>query len=206
MSAYLVVLVILWIFAPPAVQTEEPEVVEITSPVPGQALQGIVPVFGTVRTNRGFISGRLVFSYEADDRGSWFEVGPVPRMVEESELGIWDTTSLTDGNYALRLEVSLASGEVITHTVSGLRVRNYSMIETDTPAPTQTLPPDSGPTREPPSAPTSTRRPSTPTLLPPNPAEITVAQLSGSAGRGVLITLAVFAALGFLVLRRRFKP
>jgi hypothetical protein len=209
MSVSTVALVFLWILAlPPAAppaQTEPPEEVAIHSPTAGQALQGNVPVFGTIRTNKGFLSGRLAFSYEGDETSTWFEIALIPRMVEEAELGTWNTTSLTDGNYSLRLEVYLTTGEVINHTISGLRIRNYSVIETDTPAPTQTLPVDPGPTREPPPAPTTTRRPSTPTPLPANPAEISMAQVLGSAGRGVLITLAIFAGLGFLILRRRFR-
>ncbi|MDX1435582.1 MAG: hypothetical protein R3335_02145, partial [Anaerolineales bacterium] len=191
MAAYFLLLVSwLTIFLPPGLpqaQTEEPVVIVIASPEQGEPLQGNVSITGTIRAP-GFIEGRLEFSYEDDNRDSWFEINRLALPREETELGLWDTTILTDGNYTLRLSVTVVSGEVITNTVTGLRVRNYSIIETSTPAPTDTPQPDAAPTLSHTPTPTSTRIPPTATLLPANPGELTPSQLSRSAGRGILIT------------------
>jgi hypothetical protein len=208
MAAFLVILVsLLTLILPPGQpqsQTDEPVVLEIVSPVQGEPLQGNVTIVGTVRSP-GFIEGRLEFSYEEDNRDSWFEINRIALPRDNTELGVWDTTALTDGNYTLRLSAELVSGEVLTTTITQLRVRNYSLIETNTPAPTETLQPDSAPTLAPTTTQTPTRMPPTATPLPSNPGELTLSQLSGSAVRGVLITLAAFAVLGFLVIRRRFR-
>jgi hypothetical protein len=188
----------------PAAQTDSPEIVEITSPVPGEALQGIVPVIGTIQTT-SFNDAALEFSYVEDDTGSWFEIARTRIQIVDGEIGTWDTSTLTDGNYTLRLSVILSSGEVITDTVMGLRVRNYSAIETNTPAPTDTPLPESGPTRMPTQTLIPTDFPPAPSPLPPNPAQITLPQVSRTVGRGLLVTLAAFAILGFLVLRTRFR-
>jgi len=80
----------------------------------------------------------------------------------------WDTTQITDGNYDLRVVAEYNDGAAIYELIPNLRIRNYSPVETATPAPVS-----EGSTAD--QIPTSTIEPTpanTPTPLPPNPAEV----------------------------------
>jgi hypothetical protein len=115
-------------------------------------------------------------------------------------MGAWDTNLITDGNYNLRLVVILQDGTRVDTAVTGLRVRNYSPIETSTPTPvtpTATLSPGERPTATATPVPTITP---TPTPLPTNPAEMTTHQITGSLWKGALGAIVVFLILGIYVL------
>ena len=87
--------------------------------------------------------------------------------VEDTELVLWDTTTLTDGNYDLQLIIEREDEEPLVYNILGLRVRNYSLIETNTPAPTNTAAPDEAATSIPTITPAPTQVRPTPTPLPP---------------------------------------
>jgi len=173
----------------------------ILSPSPGQALQGIVPITGNIAV-QGFQSAEISFTYQGDPRQTWFLIGELNSPVAEGHLLDWDTTTITDGEYSLNLAVTMESGEVLTTTVEGLRVRNYSPIETDTPYPTAT--PAPGDTTVPTTTPTSsgTPIPFTPTPLPTNPAIITTRDVTLSLGKGVLAVVGMFALIGLYQVTR----
>jgi hypothetical protein len=98
------------------------------------------------------------------------------------------------------LRVQLADGTHLETIVPGLRVRNYSPIETPTPLP---VAPQATSTSTP--EPTFTPYP-TPTVLPRNPAVIAPADLSSSIIYGGTATCVLFAIIGiYLWLRRKFK-
>jgi hypothetical protein len=175
--------------------TGETPAVAVQSPAPGQALQGIVTVTGRMPAD-GFRSAELSFTYDQDPRQTWFLIEEFSETVAEGALAEWDTTLLTDGEYLLRLLVRMENGEQIEATVPGLRVRNYSPVETDTPAPTPSPPPGETPAPSPSPLPSETARPATPTPLPPNPAAITGQDIRGSLVKGVLIAMGSFALLG----------
>ena len=121
--------------------------------------------------------------------------------VSAGTLATWDTTTITDGNYNLRLRVSLADGTFTDVLVGNLRVRNYSPVETPTPVPTSPQAPT--PTLTPTITPTATPYP-TPTQLPPNPAEIAPTDVWVSVGYGGLAAVALILLLGaYLWLRRK---
>ncbi len=175
----------------------------ITAPLPGAALQGLVSVTGTTALD-GFSSAEVSYGYEGDQTGTWFLLQQSRAPVTDGVLATWDTTTISDGNYRLRLQVILGDGRVQEVILRGLRVRNYSIIETSTPTgvvATALIPP---------SQPTSTRTPAptparpTPTLMPANPVEVTRADLVFQLLRGINLTLIIFAALGLYVLLRRW--
>ena len=169
----------------------------VAAPSAGQALQGVVAVAGTTAVD-GFVSAELSFAYAGDPTGTWFLITVTGTPVFESTLAAWDTTTITDGNYVLRLRVFLSDGSSKDILVEGLRVRNYSPVETATPAPTveQASPVPS-------ATPTATPQP-TPTALPGNPAAIDPADLRLSIAAGGLAALLAFALLGlYLWLRRK---
>ena len=171
----------------------EPDV-SILFPSSGQAVQGSIPV--RVDTSvQGFISAELTFAYQGDQTGTWFLISQSDEPLSEALMTEWDTTVLTDGIYNLRLVVELDNGTQLTGLVTGVRVRNYSPIETETPAPSPTSAPLDTPLPTETPLPSATPIPATPTALPPNAltltgADIRVNFLRGAAGGIALVILA----------------
>jgi hypothetical protein len=166
----------------------------IMSPSPGQALQGTVLITGEIEVEEPS-SVELSFAYFNDQRDTWF-------VINESEDAIpgkfnieWDTTTITDGEYTLRLLVSSDQGQS-TDYVAGLRVRNYSAIETDTPMPTSTPAPVNTLAPSAPPTLTSSPKPLTATPLPPNPAQIDSTDIGMSIAKGGLVVIGIFGLLG----------
>jgi hypothetical protein len=176
---------------------------QILSPLPGQALQGGVQINGNTFVP-GFRSAELLFTYRSAPGlpplpETWFLIVPMGAPIANSVLALWDTTTISDGIYDLRLVVNLDNGEQDIVTIEGLRVRNYSAIETDTPTPvlpTGTPDPLSLPPATATPTPTITPVPPTPTDLPPNPAQLSNQQVFSSLGKGALAVIGFFALMG----------
>jgi hypothetical protein len=168
----------------------------INSPQAGDALQGVVTVVGSSNLS-GFASAQLSFSYIDDPTDTWFLIATLSQPVLDQTLVNWDTTSISDGNYTLRLRVILTDGSTHDVLVPGLRVRNYTPVETPTPAPTV---PQATP------LPTITQTPTlfpTPTLIPQNPAVLATTDVSFSiiyGGSGAILLFIIIAI--YLWLRR----
>ncbi|HZW04559.1 MAG TPA: hypothetical protein VFF68_11575 [Anaerolineaceae bacterium] len=169
----------------------------MTEPQPGSVIQGSVTVTGTT-VLEDFVLAELAFQYTQGDPEAWFPLGTMDRPVQAEPLAVWDTTTITDGDYRLRLRVYRSDGSHEEVQVEGLRVRNYSTIETATP----TLPP---PTAAATLVPTRTARPTepavlvgsgTPTAMPVNPATISTGDIFWTALRGALVALAGFGLVG----------
>jgi len=174
----------------------------IVSPGAGEAIQGVVQVSGTTLTP-GFQSAELSFGYDNPTTGTWFLIQPMSQPVENGSLGAWDTTLLSDGTYVLRLVIYLEDGSSQESRIDGLRVRNYTPIETSTPTQTP-VEPTRQVTQTP--RPTRTTPPSTATPLPPNPASVSQLGVIASLVQGGFFALAFFAGLGlYLIIRSFFK-
>lgn len=175
-----------WAAAPTATQEPQPA---IRAPGGGEALQGQVAIIGT-NDVPGFRSAELAFGYQSDASGSWFLLQQSNTPVKEGTLANWDTTTITDGVYQIRMQIFLQDGQVLERKVTGLRVRNYTTIETSTP---EALPPGQ-PTATSTSTPRADFQPSPVdiTPLPTNPIQVTAQHLESSAVQGVL---AVFGAV-----------
>jgi hypothetical protein len=177
----------------------------ISSPLEGQIVQGVVTVSGTV-TILGFSSYELTFAYMDDPTQTWFALASSSLPVFEGELGAWDTTTLTDGDYTLRLQVFLLDGTVQETTVSGLRVRNYTSVPTSTFTPTATtIAKFAPPTAQliAPAPATATQSLPTPTSLPPNSASLAENNISNALGSGAILALLLFAVFGLILRLRR---
>ena len=177
----------------------------ISYPIEAQIVQGVITISGSV-TVLGFSSYELSFAYENDPTQTWFVLSSSSLPVFEGELDIWDTTTLTDGDYSLRLQVFLLDGTTQETMVSGLRVRNYTPIPTPTPTSTSTpVVQFAAPTAQliAPAPATVTPSLPTPTLLPPNPASLADASISGALGRGAALALLLFVIFGLLLRIRR---
>jgi hypothetical protein len=172
--------------------------VHLSSPQGGQALQGSVPILGNTDV-AGFQSASLYFGYRGDPTHTWFLIAQSDQAVKDGTLAQWDTTTITDGDYSLRLIVNLGDGSQQVADVTGLRVRNYSVVETNTPTPfTPTATPMPGNTPVPSITPTPSATPVAPSGTPftANPAQITTVDIASSMGKGVLAIIGLFALMG----------
>lgn len=193
MRHFIVWLNFLYLTLSPAVQL--PSTAAIHAPVNGQAVQGLVEILGNTAVE-GFSAYELAFMLEGDPTQTWFPIIRSTEPVEDGQLGEWRTSTLTDGSYSLRLTVEIQGQAPEIILVEGLRVRNYTAVETNTPAPTQTLAPGVLPTA------TATDLPPTPTALPGNPAELETRQIKNAAITGGVIAA---ATLLFLVVYSAVK-
>lgn len=175
--------------------TRTPSEVAIIFPSSGDALQGSVPVSGNTAVD-GFLRAELTFAYAHDPTNTWFLIFESDQPTSNGDLTQWDTTTLTDGEYALRLVVTLEDSSQLVATLPNVRVRNYTPIETDTPAPTETPVPGNTPIPTQTPTPTITPIPPTSTPLPPNPAQLTSQDITLSLGKGALGAIIALAIIG----------
>src|SRR5690348_384103 len=108
--------------------------VTLTSPQPGAELRGQVEIFGTMDVPN-FSSAELSFSFAGSDSAEgWFLIHTFPQPKTDSPIAIWDTTSVTDGDYTLHLRVYLQDGSSQDASVPDLKIRNDVVIlPTETP-------------------------------------------------------------------------
>ena len=169
---------------------------EINSPAGGESLQGVVSVTGTVRAAH-LVSYEVSFAYQSDPTQTWFLIAQGSAPVEQGLLANWDTSTITDGVYRLRVQMYLNDGQVKDIVLYGLRVRNYSPVETSTPAPTGEAPVETvAPVMRATITLTSTPLPD---FIAPeraaapqatNPVTVGANQLAYSAGLGMVVVLA----------------
>lgn len=195
MKQLLVTLFLAGWFAMVQQTTPEPR---LDNPLPGQAVQGVVLIQGSTAVE-GFASAQVEFRYEDDETQTWFLVLDQVAAIDGGILASWDTTTITDGNYRIRLKVVKQDGSILQVEVAGVRVRNYTAVETNTPAAMPEL------TAQP--SPTATITPvvvrSTPTPPPPNPISITELELRGSSVAGLAVVAALFLILAIYQAIRR---
>lgn len=180
----------------------------ITSPTPGEVLRGAVTITGRM-VDPNFASARLDFGYASASQtaGTWFPLQTFSQPVLDSVLTVWDTLPITDGDYILRLRVTLTDGTFQEVTVP-VSVQNDAPLPTPTAVPTSTPVPEvevqiptpfllaASPT------PTAPPRP-TPTALPANPVSLNRAAIYTSLGRGALVILGLFVFSGIILRLRR---
>lgn len=170
---------------------------KITAPLRGGVLQGQVAVSGTTDIP-GFISAEVAFAYQNDETDTWFVLSQSQQGVRDGLLVSWDTTTITDGTYRLRLRVETSDGQTLETLVENLRVRNYTPVEMD---------PTPGVTPESESIATAELQPTpilpTPTALPGNPARVTTETLTTSLQCGLIGAAGLFLALGVYLLLRK---
>ena len=167
--------------------------VAILSPTDGEGVKGRIIITGYIKATNA-VRYDLDFAYTGQESAGWQPISTAEKPSEDGSLGVWDTTAISDGNYTLRLRVYLSDGQTSDHLVSGVRVRNYSIMETSTPSALTGM---------------TTSQP-TPTLvsllpvgapskaLPPNPAAITSQKLQINLVASILMGLIISFSLAFL--------
>jgi len=177
----------------------------ITSPAPDELLRGQVTVTGKIDVP-SFRSAQLEFAYASNPTDTWFTIQAFSQPMTDSTLAVWDTTSITDGEYVLRLRVNFEDGTFQEVTVP-IKIGN-DVLPTATPAPTVTPEPETILIPTPfllAASPTPTDLPHpTPTPLPPNPVSLAQKQIYASLGRGALVILGLFALAGLILRVRRY--
>jgi hypothetical protein len=176
----------------------------IDSPIAGQDVQGAVVVRGSTAVER-FQYYEIDYSSTADPAHTWFMIQQSSIPIQDGVLAVWDTSSITDGNYDLRMLVFKTDGSRSEVPVLGLRLLNYASLGGSTPSPAVmyvTLGPPTPTTMPVERNPTSfsvTPLSFTPTPLPVNPAEITSSQVMSTFGRGAALSIGLLALLGAYV-------
>ncbi len=133
----------------------------ISDPKPGSTVAGVVQIKGTA-VHPQFQRYELYFSPEPVTNNSWVFIGEAHRSpVVNGILGTWDTRSVPDGRYSLRLRVVRRDGNYDEFFSRHLLVSNTEPTATYTPEVTET------PTRTP------TPLPPTPTIIISVPGEAT---------------------------------
>ncbi len=179
--------------------------VSISSPRAGDVLRGEVTITGSTDLPN-FASANLDFKYASDSGDTWFPLAVLSQPALDSPLYLWNTSSITDGEYIIRLQVILTDGTFQEMTVP-ITIQNNAPLTEPTPSPTFTPGPGIGfqaPTPfflAPSATPTETPRP-TPTPLPLNPAALNQNEVFASLGRGALVILGLFI-FSFVILRLR---
>jgi hypothetical protein len=180
--------------------------IAITSPTAGDAVGGEVTITGTTDI-LGFASAQVDFAYASDPTGTWFALETSSQPEIDSPLAVWDTSLITDGDYVLRLRVTLGDGTLEETTVQ-IKVQNDAPILTPTPIVTST--PDQLDVQQPTPflmaaspTPTLTPRPS-PTPLPTNAVSLNQRTIYTSLGRGALVILGLFFLAGLILRYRRY--
>lgn len=174
----------------------------ITSPLAGDVLRGVVTITGRV-DDPNFLSAQLDFGYASNPADTWFTLQTFSQPVQDSALATWDTLSITDGDYILRLRLTLTDGSFQEVTIP-VSVQNNVPIASPTPAPTSTPEPEIEVQIPTPfllaSSPTPTAQPHpTPTPLPTNPVSLNQTAIYTSLGRGALVILGLFVFAGILL-------
>lgn len=180
--------------------------VTLTSPQPGQVLRGQVEIFGQMDLPN-FSSAELAFSFSASDSANtWFIIQTFPQPKTDSLLAIWDTTSVTDGDYVLHLRVFFQDGTSQDAAITDLKIRNDVILPTETPTEVfQISTPLIGAveTVTPMPLPTQTPFFIQPTDLPSNPASLDKDSVYFTFGRGALIAFVAFVLISTLLLLRK---
>ena len=190
-----------------AAQTNPP--LAITSPLAGDVLRGEITITGTTDIEN-FLSAQLDFTYASNPAGNWFTLQTVsqPVLPAGSALAIWNTASISDGDYILRLRVNLVDGTFQEVTVP-IKIQNDTPFSTSTPELVATSTPDSVTIQIPTpfllaASPTPTEVPRpTPTALPANPVSLHQNEILISLGRGALVIIGIFIFAGLIIRVRR---
>jgi hypothetical protein len=172
--------------APPALNCGASNA-SISAPQSGATLNGVIQIEGSASLGDQFQYYKLEFSPTGRDEFTVFS-GLIRQQVSNGQLGVWDSASVPDGTYSIRLRVVDATGNYCDAAISDLHVQNSAPIQpTETPTaveteapPEQAVVPTAVPTiqislpSEPGSAPTpttaatavGTRTPGSSSLLP----------------------------------------
>lgn len=131
--------------APVVASAQAPGFADITRPQTGEVLKGLLTIEGSA-AHPAFISYELSFAFDPNPTDTWFPIlDSVQTPVTDGRLGLWDTVSISDGDYQIRLRVLLENANPLEAIVTDLRIRNTTPVE-PTPFLPEAIIPSSTPT------------------------------------------------------------
>lgn len=101
------------------------DLVRIQNLKDGDYLQGNVQISGTV-TGTGLKSVEVSFRYQDTESSGWFTIKTLQQMVVDDTIAVWDTSTIADGTYQLRVLAIYEDGRQQETVVKDLKVRNYT--------------------------------------------------------------------------------
>ncbi len=153
-------------------------------------VEGIVEIRGSVPAE-DFVSADVLYAYSQEDSATWFLIKRLDSVVQDDVLATWDTTTITDGVYRLKLVVVTQGGAKNEVIINDIRVSNYTHgIE---PLTTTSL----GNSETKPQVAGSIMITPGPTPLPQNPASIVGNEVRLAVYTGIIISCGL---LGLLIL------
>lgn len=180
----------------------------ITSPQNGETLRGQIQIQGRM-DSPNFASAELAFTFDSsasDPAASWFHIQTFTQPVTNPIIAVWDTTAVTDGDYALRLRIFLQDGTSQEVLVNDLKIRNNEPLPTPTITPTDVVfnfqPLNETPGASSGQVPTPVMAYPTSTPLPANPASLSISSIFTIFWQSALLVLVLFAFFS-LILRLR---
>ena len=198
---------------------------KITAPKDGDSLFGLVNILGTA-SNPNMQRYTLQFDFQESQPEQWFPIaGPITQQVKDGVLGQWNTTSVPDGRYQIRLRVVLRDGTVLEDKVQNLHVSNKQPTALPTVLPTATIVktptnPTPGPSSTPliQQPPSNTLRPAIPTVvvtvIPPSTdsssgsdAVTVFSAMQNAFCTGAYIALGLFFVIGvYALIHSKLRP
>jgi hypothetical protein len=167
--------------------------VEITTPQQGQVAKGTVSISGTISSD-GFSSADVSYAYDGDESNSWFLIASVSQPVANDVIAAWDTTTISDGDYQIKVTARYSTGETKEVVVHQILVRNYTSGQ-ETPVVTQAV------TQGIEATPTLTLIPQPQvTPFPTNAASLEVSEVKFSLQQGAVLGIIVLVVLGIYAL------
>jgi hypothetical protein len=178
--------------------------VVITAPQPGETLRGQVEIQGQMDTPN-FASAELAFTFASPSGDAWFTIQTFSQPKTDSPLAVWDTSTITDGDYTLRLRVTFQDGTFQDALITDLKILN----EVTSPTPQPTLgdfnfqaPNETPVLPNEQVIPTPNASYLTSTPLPMNPVALTESSIFSAFWKSALFILIIFAFFS-LILRVR---
>ncbi len=179
------------------------DLVRIQSPVDGEYLQGTIQIIGTV-TGTGLETAEISFRYQASQSKSWFVIHKTTTPVVNDIIATWDTSTIADGAYQIRVLAVYEKGRRQEEIISDLNVRNYTPfdpIKTENPEvistenlPNQIATVESIPTLKP-----------SPSAMPTNEMIISPSQFTTTAIQGAILGVLFLLVLALYIIIRSRK-
>jgi hypothetical protein len=177
------------------------DLVRILAPGDADVLQGVVTIKGTI-AGVGLQRSEVGFRYQDGGSESWFFIEQINEAIVDAIIAQWDTATIADGTYQLRIIAYYADGHQLETIVNNLRVRNYTAIETPIFSTEESVLPGL-PIETPTSLPSKTAPIATPTLLAVNEMVLTTDDIAVSVVQGAVIGILFLLVLGLWVIIRR---
>jgi len=178
------------------------DLVRISSPSNGDNIQGIVQIIGTV-TGNDLSRVEVSFRYQDSDSQSWFLIDQVENSVVDAGIATWDTSTIADGTYQLRVLAIYGDGRNQQTIIENLHVRNYTPFD---PVKTgeQQIEQIQSTNFQIPEESISPTMKSTPSPMPPNEMIISENEFMKTAFLGAILgILFLFVLILFIIIRNR---